>query len=433
MSTANSPTTPTMHHRFRLQLISPFTVVIYCIAGVVLLALPPQNNLFKLLIGLTFITVALLRSSNRILPWSQTSYVQLHPNQLEIRRAPFGLHRTSYSYRGFLRVFALPASAQLILVFDKSHYKRQVGSTLAMQTPTEETILNEFVWVALPRPYQYTQFTTMLLQVIEESTVYKQANAQLHAVDVNEVLPLYMRAVQRSLPHKIWQQMLGLLRIARWSMGYNNIMTVALSQQAQVHRYPRQGTRSAIILCGISLTITAVSGVATQINEDNYDIWLSISILGALALSGPLVWLLLYTFSRQSGMIITPTASVMKQPLRFFDRRIPHAQLGGVSEVDIDKIALIWLKPRRQTQGDKQFPPRPTLLVSTSLESADACLTQILQLSKNQAMTWSTQEIISRKKRRTLVRRILLFLALPPFTFILILIIYRIYFALMML
>ncbi len=195
-----------------------------------------------------------------------------------------------------------------------------------------------------------------------------------------------------------------------------------------VFRPPSPSTRPAWITLVLAIIAAIViPSIMTLIGIES-TLAQSVRLFSLMMGAGPLVWLLFQAMNRRARIILTPQATILKQPLPVFDRMIPHHQIAVFTLLPSNRIALIWLKPPRMASSDNTRPPKPRLLLSTSVDEPAVCQSWLQHYIAG-TPGWSVDVLYRYRHRRAILRRILMFLVSPLISFILITTCIRLIFA----
>lgn len=190
-------------------------------------------------------------------------------------------------------------------------------------------------------------------------------------------------------------------------------------------RPPHQSTQAAmgIMLAGIG--VATLGSVILDLAGVGQEWVLTVRLLALMTLAGPLVWLFLNLLQQRTGVWLTEQHIILRYPLRWFDRQIDFSQIAISAMIKGEQVALIWLKPRRTAPGDEPLPPRPRLLISTTLGQAQQCQQELAQRCQPH-QPWTPDAVQQMARQRRWLRRSLGCLATPLISFVLILVVVQI-------
>ena len=421
-------------YRYRFRFISPLTFLVYMLLAIVLLVAVPGGGILKIIVALLIASNALLRAANQIVPWQYACGISLSDGMYKsftIKRAPFGWRRISHSVKGFIRLFAIPSRGHLMLAFERATHEYFHASELEKRFTSTNS--GDILWLTTPMVTDKT-FPQRFVDYMENhniSTDLPPSPTILADVNIPQAYAAYIAETRQPLHRVVAQRLHQSFIIGLWLIGYNQFPDETdRSNAVNCYRFPAEQTTAAIGMVLVLGMISILSGLLSLLFEDSRNLTMSISLLALIVMVGPLIWLVFYSFNRQTGIILREKYCNVLFPLQYFNRNIPLEEIGIVEVVNIDRVGLEWLKPRRVAPGDDPRPPRRILLQSHSVENTKDCVEQIA----NQRVTHESmalQKPLQREiRRRAIVRRILLLFLFPSIGFILIVLIYRIAFAL---
>ncbi len=178
---------------YRLRVIQPLVVVFYMGSGLTLWTLLNAPLAGALLLGL-----ALLAILNSLLPTPFASGFWLQNNGFVLQRGPFGQRKAFYGYDGFLRLFAMPARHQYIIVFDATSLNYQPQTTLTARFPLHQA-QNGYSWLITPNALN-SQFPLALIE--HATSVAKTDEAPDMSVAYQAFLAYRRRGLWRFWPFR---------------------------------------------------------------------------------------------------------------------------------------------------------------------------------------------------------------------------------------
>lgn len=395
--------------------------------GFGLLIIPPQGLLGKIVFSVALIILAILRLLSPMMRERYANGIYLRKEQFTIQRGLFGILKQSYGYAGFLRIFELPTKRQMVLVF--------ANTELDVHSEKSTYSASQLVWIILPAVTS-PNFTQRFLHHVENDDQYQETGPNLPSIDV-------LKAYQSQLGHPISQLQNRLRAIISDTVLTVKTILIALgginsplpqnTQHTKVFPKIRHSKRSAMILVTIGLIVVAISSLVIELTDFQSTFIQSIRLLTLIWITGPLVWIILELYKQESGVILGEHTIRFQQPLRFFNRTIPFKRIILPTALQNGAIALIALNPRKTAPSDEPRPPKVRLQVSSSIQNTSECL-MILQEKIQQNIvpsmyhTWTVeQHIHRRRKQRAFFRRFLLLVVLPAISFILFLMVMRIW------
>lgn len=393
---------------YRFRLINATTFVVYLFFGIGIMTTLPMQS--RWLLGPGIIIFALLRAMNYFVREKNASGIWLRPHGFVIQRGPFGMRRRFFAYSGFLRILIIPVSGRLVFAFRHRDLQTRPLSSFQRLFDLPQPF-DGITWLLTP-PVQQPN------QMIEAFLDHAQA-AQTNVLDDSiELMPAFEQYLQQF--HRWWRPLRENLHLGLaffiWLTGYNPDDQF----NDRTFHYPPQSTRLALILVFVAILVAAPGSLLLDMVGAADGLVNILRVVPLLMVSGPTVWLIIQLFFQQAGIVLKNDVLTLRQPIRYFDRTIPYTEIGAYAILDNDALGLIRLKPSRIAPGDEPRPPRPQLLTSVTIQNIQACVAYLDSIVETCA-DWTTDDVIKRKRRRALQRRLLLFLVSPLISFILIL------------